>query len=225
MIEYWPDVEQGSEEWHALRCGILTASEMKLILTPTLKAANNDKDRQHLYELLGQRITQYVEPRYISDDMLRGVEDEINARIEYSEHYAPVTECGFITNDFLGFTIGYSPDGLVGDYGLIECKSRRQKYQIETILSGKVPDEHILQCQTGLMVSGRQWLDFVSRCAGLPLFVCRVYPDQKIIDAIACAASAFEERIQIAMEKYNDWRDNQAILIDTKREVEQEITI
>jgi len=225
MIEYWPDVEQGSEKWHALRCGILTASEMKLILTPTLKAASNDRERQHLYELLGQRITQYVEPRYIGDDMLRGDEDEINARIEYSEHYAPVTECGLITNDCLGFTIGYSPDGLVGDYGLIECKSRRQKYQIETILSGKVPDEYILQCQTGLMVSGRHWLDFVSRCAGLPLFVCRVYPDQKVHDAIAIAASAFEERLQIAMEKYNDWRDSQAILIDTKREIEQEITI
>ena len=225
MIKYWLDIEQGTEEWHELRCGILTASEMKLILTPTLKIASNDKERQHLYELLGQRITQYVEPLYISDDMLRGVEDEINARIEYSEHYAPVTECGFITNDSLGFTIGYSPDGLVGDDGLIECKSRRQKYQVETIISGRMPDDYTLQCQTGLMVSGRQWLDFVSRCAGLPLFVCRVYPDQKIIDAIACAASAFEERIQNAMKKYNDWRDSQAILIDTKREIEQEITI
>ncbi len=225
MIKYWPDIEQGTEEWRALRCGILTASEMKLILTPTLKIASNDKERQHLYELLGQRITQYVEPRYISDDMLRGEEDEINSRIEYSEHYAPVTECGFITNDCLGFTIGYSPDGLVGDDGLIECKSRRQKYQIETIISGRMPDDYTLQCQTGLMVSGRQWLDFVSRCAGLPLFVCRVYPDKKIIDAIACAASAFEERIQIARQKYNDWRDSQTILIETQREVEQEITI
>lgn len=225
MIKYWPDIEQGTEEWHALRCGILTASEMKLILTPTLKIASNDRERQHLYELLGQRITQYVEPRYIGDDMLRGDEDEINARIEYSEHYGPVTECGFITNDFLGFTIGYSPDGLVGDDGLIECKSRRQKYQIETIISGRMPDDYTLQCQTGLMVSERKWIDFVSRCAGLPLFVFRVYPDQKIIDAIACAASDFEERIQNAMKKYNDWRDSQTILIETQREIEQEITI
>lgn len=225
MIKYWPDVEQGTDEWHALRCGILTASEMKLILTPTLKIASNDRERQHLYELLGQRITQYVEPRYIGDDMLRGDEDEINARIEYSEHYGPVTECGFITNDFLGFTIGYSPDGLVGDDGLIECKSRRQKYQIETIISGRMPDYYTLQCQTGLMVSERKWIDFVSRCAGLPLFVCRLYPDQKIIDAIACAASDFEERIQKAMKKYNDWRDSQTILIETQREIEQEITI
>ncbi len=225
MIEYWPDIEQGTEQWHALRCGILTASEMKLIVTPTLQIASNDKERQHLYELLGQRITGYTEPSYISDDMLRGFEDEVSARIEYAEHYAPVTECGFITNDALGFKIGYSPDGLVGDYGLIECKSRRQKYQIQTIISGAVPDEHILQCQTGLFVSGRHWIDYISRCAGLPLFVVRVHPDPKVQDAIAIAASAFEDRIQIAMQKYNDWRDSQTILIETQREIEQEITI
>lgn len=225
MIEHWLGVEQGTEKWHALRCGILTASEMKMIITPTLKAASNDKERQHLYELLGQRITGHTEPHYISDDMLRGDEDEVMARIEYSEHYAPVTECGFITNDRLGFTIGYSPDGLVGIDGLIECKSRKQKYQIETIISDRMPDDYMLQCQTGLLVSERKWIDFVSRCAGLPLFVCRVYPDPKIQDAIAAAATAFEERLQAAMLKYEQWVADQPILINTTRVMEGEITI
>jgi hypothetical protein len=112
--------------------------------------------------LLGQRITGYTEPRYISDDMLRGHDDEIEARIRYAEHFAPVTECGFVTNDDHGFVIGYSPDGLVDDDGLIECKSRRQKFQVETILADKVPEEYMLQIQTGLLVTGRKWLDFVS---------------------------------------------------------------
>ena len=71
-IVYHAELIQGSEEWHALRCGVLTASEMKYIVTPTLKAASNEKERGHLYELLGQRITQHVEPNYVSDDMLRG---------------------------------------------------------------------------------------------------------------------------------------------------------
>lgn len=225
MIRHFFDIEQGSDEWLAARCGVLTASEMKLIVTSTLMAASNDKERQHLYELLAQRLTGYTEPSYISDDMLRGHEDEVTARIEYAAHYAPVTECGFITEDRFGFTIGYSPDGLVGDDGLIECKSRRQKYQIQTILDGKVPGEHMLQCQTGLLVSGRKWLDFVSRCAGLPLFVVRVFPDQKIHDAIVSAATAFENRLQDAMKKYGEWRNHQAVLIDTTREVEQEITL
>ena len=108
MIKYFFDIEQGTEEWLAMRCGIQTASEMKLIVTTTLKPASNDKERAHMYELLGQRITGYVEPRYIGDDMLRGQWDEVEARIKYREHFAPVTECGFVTNDDHGFVIGYS---------------------------------------------------------------------------------------------------------------------
>jgi len=64
-ITYHPEVDQGSEEWLAMRCGLLTASEMKLILTPTLKIANNDKTRAHVWELAAQRITRYTEPTYI----------------------------------------------------------------------------------------------------------------------------------------------------------------
>jgi predicted phage-related endonuclease len=168
MIRYHHNIEQGTEEWLAMRCGILTASEMNLIVTPTLKPASNDKERAHLFELLGQRITGYVEPRYVSDDMLRGQWDEIEARIKYRDHFGPVTECGFITNDDHGFVIGYSPDGLVGDDGLIECKSRRQRFQVETIVSDSVPVEYMLQLQTGLLVSGREWIDFISYCGGMP---------------------------------------------------------
>ena len=105
-ITYHADVVQGDEAWHAVRCGLLTASEMALIITPTLKAASNEKERSHLYELLAQRITRYVEPRYIGDDMLRGMDDEITARPLYAKKYAPIQEVGFITNDKWGFTIG-----------------------------------------------------------------------------------------------------------------------
>jgi hypothetical protein len=110
MIKYHTDVFQGSNEWLELRRGILTASEMKLIITPTLKIADNDKTRAHLYELAAQRISGYVEPHYVSDDMLRGQEDEIYAREAYAQHFAPIETVGFITNDKWGFTLGYSPD-------------------------------------------------------------------------------------------------------------------
>ena len=139
-IAIYQELTQGSDEWLAARCGLLTASEMKLIITPTGKVADNDKSRSHLYELLAQRITGYVEPHYISDDMLRGLSDEIDARDIYAKTYEPVEEVGFITNDKWGFTLGYSPDGLVGTEGLIECKGRRQKFQVETIIAGEMPD-------------------------------------------------------------------------------------
>ena len=202
-ITYHPNVVQGGDEWLAMRCGVITASEMKLLLTPTLKIAANDKQRAHLFELAAQRISRFVEPHYVSDDMLRGQEDEFFARHLYAEKIAPVSECGFITRDFGPFVIGYSPDALVGDDGLIECKSRRQKYQVETIASGEMPAEYMLQCQTGLLVTGRKWLDFCSYSNGLPMIVIRIYPDDAVQGAIAEAVDAAERSIAALIETYH----------------------
>jgi predicted phage-related endonuclease len=202
MIVYNDELVQGSEEWHAARCGLLTASEMHLIITPTLKIASNEKERSHLYELLAQRITRYVEPRYIGDDMLRGQSEEIDARGLYAKKYAPVQEVGFITNNKWGFTIGYSPDALVGDPGLLECKSRRAKFQVQTIIDGVAPADYMIQLQTGLLVSEREWVDFVSYSGGLPMFVCRVEPIPEYQEAIVAAATGFEARLRVAQATY-----------------------
>lgn len=199
-------VIQGSEEWAALRCGLITASEVCLILTPTLKVANNDKSRAHVYELLAQRISQYVEPQYVGSDMLRGEDEEILARDAYATHYAPVAEVGFITNDKWGFTLGYSPDGLVGDDGLIEVKSRRQKYQVQTLIEhqtgGTIPEDYLLQVQTGLLVTERAWCDFISYSGGLPMAVIRAYPDPVVQAAIVDAATKTEEAIAAKLSTY-----------------------
>lgn len=222
MIAYHNDLIQGSDEWHTARLGMITASEMHLVLTPTLKPANNDRTRLHLYELLAQRVTGYVEPQYISDAMLRGHEDEILARAMYSEKYAPVTEAGFVTNDEWGFKIGYSPDGLVGDDGLIEVKSKMAKHHTKTILEGVVPDEHMLQVQTGLLVTGRKWCDFISYCGGMPMWICRAYADDRVQSAIVEAATVFEKQIDEKMAQYDvaiKW------LHATERRVEEEMVI
>lgn len=224
-ITYHPDVIQGGDEWLSMRLGLLTASEMRLILTPTLKIARNDKERVHTFEILAQRLTDYVEPRYVGDDQIRGHDDEIEARAQYAKHYAPVQEVGFITNDRFGFTIGYSPDGLVGDDGLIECKSRRAKYQVQTIAENEVPEEFILQLQTGLLVSERKWIDFVSYSAGLPMFVKRVYPDPKIQDAIIDAATDFEQRVEERARQYHATIAAMPVLIPTERKIEQEMFV
>ncbi len=219
-ITYHADLFQGSEEWLAARCGLLTASEMHLIVTPTLKAASNDKERTHLYELLAQRITGYVEPQYISDDMLRGMDEEITALDLYSKHHSKIDRVGFITNDKWGFTIGYSPDALVGEHGLVECKSRRQKYQIQTIVDNLVPPEYMIQVQTGLLVSEREWLDFISYSGGLPMFLMRCYPIPEYQEAIVKAATAFEERMAINLETY---MKASQYYIPTERKIIQEI--
>lgn len=224
-ITYHDAVIQGSDEWLAMRCGLLTASEMKLVLTPTGKVANNDKTRAHAFELAFQRITQFVEPQYVSDAMLRGQEDEIYAREAYREHYAEVAETGFITNDRWGFTIGYSPDGLVGEDGLIECKSRCGKYHVQTIAQDAVPDEYVLQLQTALLVSERPWIDFISYCGGLPVFVKRVEPDPELQEAIIAAATAFEDRVQSVMADYRATLVRMPKLIPTERKEYEEIIV
>ncbi len=224
-LVFHPELIQGSEEWHAARCGMLTASEMKLIITPaTLKPAKNDKASAHLYELLAQRITRYVEPHYISEDMLRGQTDEIEARFLYAKHFAPVQEVGFVTNDAWGFTLGYSPDALVGDDGLIECKSRRQKFQVETIISGAMPAEHTIQVQTALAITERKWCDYISYCGGLPMTVIRVLPDQKVIDAIISAAAAFERQIAEEHAAYKDALASRRF-IETERRIEKDMYV
>lgn len=229
-IKIYDKVEQGTDEWFALRRGLLTASEMKLILTPTLKIAANEKERAHVYEILAQRITGFVEPSYVSDDMLRGREDEFYARQEYERHYAPVKEVGFVTNDHWGFTLGYSPDGLVGDDGQIETKSRRQKYQIETIVENAIeqtiPADYALQIQTGLLVTERKWCDFISYCGGAGMLTIRVFPDDKMQEAILTAAGAFEGRVAEKWSKYRLARDSDKVrLIPTERRITTDIRL
>jgi hypothetical protein len=229
-VVYHASVAQGSAEWHELRRGKLTAGEMCLLVTPaTMKAASNDKQRAHLYTLVSQRIAGYVEDTYSGYDMMRGHEDEIDARIAYGQNYAPVEECGFITNDRWGFTIGYSPDGLVGADGLIECKSRKHKFQVETILKSvaedTAPAEFMIQCQTGLLVSERKWLDFISYSAGLPMATIRVHPDATIQEAIVSIATDAEIKINQMHAEFQRVCKSGVRLIPTERRYEQEITL
>lgn len=224
-VVYHRNFEQGSAAWLKARCGVLTASEMKNIITPTLKIANNDKTRGHLWELLAQRITGHVEETYESWDILRGREDEIEARLQYHRAYAPVEECGFITNDKWGFKLGFSPDGLVGEDGLIECKSRKQKYQVETIVdyaaANKIPTEFMLQCQTGLIVSERKWIDFISYSGGLPMSTTRVELLPEYEDAILSAAEKFEAELADKRVIYDAMIASGARLIPTERTAQE----
>ena len=224
-VTYHRDLVQGSDEWLSARIGLLTASEVKLIMTPTLKPAKNDKSRAHAYELLSQRIFGFEAERPETWDMLRGRDDEVYARVAYEEHFAPVEEVGFVTSDALGFRMGYSPDGLVGDDGLIEIKSRLPKFQVQTILAHEVPDDYILQIQTGLLITGRKWLDFISYSGGLPMVTIRVFPDPTMQQAIITAATEFEASIAALHAEYHAALSSGRKLIPTARRIIGDITV
>lgn len=214
---------QGTDEWLAARVGLLTASEVKRIMTPkTLAFSQNDKTKAHVYEIAAQILNKHVEPQYVSDAMMRGSADEVYARTIYSERFAPVTEVGFITNDAFGFTLGYSPDGLVGDDGLIEIKSRCQKYQFRTIVDQGVPDEYILQIHFGMLVSDRQWCDFISYSGGMPFYVSRVERNNEMDKKITDAAASFNTAVSQQMATYFE---NAETLGDTERIIEQEMYV
>jgi hypothetical protein len=223
LIEF-PDVIQGADEWHDQRRGIVTASVVGRLITPsTIRPANNPESRGLVAQLAAERITGWTDPTYMSDDMLRGIEDEPRAVDLYSEHYGiPVTTTGFMVRDDWGFPIGYSPDGLVGDDGLIEVKSRRPKKHLQTILAGEVPAENIAQLQCGLLVSGRAWIDYVSYCGGMPMWRKRVEPDRKWQLAIHDAVEQFELAVEQMVTKYQAAVER---LPMTERALDEEIVI
>lgn len=216
-------IEQGTPEWHDIRRGIITASAIGKLITPkTVRPASNPESRALTLSLAAERITGWTEPTYVNFDMQRGIDDEPIARNLYHQHYNPVTETGFMVEDKWGFEIGYSPDGLVGSDGLIEIKSRRQKVQLATILADEVPLENMAQLQTGLLVSGRDWVDYISYCAGMPLYVKRVLPDQKWFSAIEEAVAQTEIDIALIVANY---RTNITDLVVTERPLDLEIRI
>jgi hypothetical protein len=192
VLTEFPEVTQGTPQWHDQRRGLVTASAVGKLITPTLKVASNDVSRGLTAALVAERITGWTEDTATTPDMWRGIDSEPIARDIYSGHYMQATETGFMRLDGDGWTLGYSPDGLVGLDGLIEIKAPRAKGHLNTILADDVPAFYMPQIQAGLLVSGRDWCDYVSYCGGMPLYVKRVLPDPAWAEAITAAAIAFE---------------------------------
>lgn len=196
---------QGSEAWHDARRGLLTASTIGQLITPkTIKPSKSETARAFIAGLVGERIAGFTEPTYTSDDMMRGIEEEPFARDLYSETFAPVTEVGFMIRERNGIKLGYSPDGLVGDDGLIEIKSRRQKKHVITVVDDAAPVENMAQIQTGLWVSERDWCDYISYSGGMKLWVKRVHVDPRWQEVITEVAAEFEKTAAEMIETYNE---------------------
>lgn len=239
-LHVYDDIAQGTEEWHTLRRGILTASTVGKLITvgspdalavgcPTCKAesdspciskttktptpiktvhparghaaaelppvytlANDETANGLTLTLVAERIKGVTEDTPMTSDMWRGIDSEPYARDVYSGFYSQAVEVGFMKREEDGWTLGYSPDGLVGDDGLIEIKAPRAKSQVRTVLTGEVPAHYIPQLQAGLLVTGRKWIDFVSFNGGMSLYVKRVLPDPAWFAVIEAACRRFE---------------------------------
>lgn len=187
MIEIF-DCEQGSPEWFDCRRGIATASEFGTILAKGRDGGASKTRRTYLMKLLGERVTGEPMYNYQNDHMERGKEMEDEAR----DMYAFMTDAepirvGFVRNG----EVGCSPDSLIGDDGLLEIKTKLAHLQMEVLLGGDVPSEHVPQLQGQLWVTGRQWVDFVSYWPKAPPFIKRVHRDEAYIKKLAEGVQTF----------------------------------
>lgn len=194
------DVEQGTPEWLALRLGIVTCSELDaLLVNGKGEAGFGAAAFTYMDQLIGERITEEAaELPFTTRSTARGHELEQVARDLYEAREGiTTTQAGIILNH----GIGYSPDALVGEHGLTEIKTKLPKFQVSVILAGEIPKEHVAQCQGGLWVSEREWIDFISYWPGMPLFVKRAYRDEVLMRKIAERVATFHEILHERMNR------------------------
>ncbi len=146
--------EQRSPDWYDVRMGVITASQIKRVM------GLRNSDETYLNELLSQRITKQFKELYVSDSMEHGIHFESDACEVYS----------YITNnklDHVGFIlkneyVGCSPDGLIGNLGLLEIKCPNTSTHLGYIRNDVVPKDYLFQCLYQLYVTDREWVDFMS---------------------------------------------------------------
>ena len=184
MIEM---MDQGTEEWFTIRIGKVTASRVADVIAKTKTGYSATRDN-YMAQLVCERLTGQKGESFTNAAMQHGTDTEPLARAAY-EAYADVLvdEVGFVPHPSI-IMAGASPDGLVGDDGLLEIKCPNTATHIETLLSQSVPGKYNTQMQFQMACTGRKWCDFVSFDNRLPeelqLFVMRVPRDEVFIRLI-----------------------------------------
>ena len=185
---------QGSNEWLDYRLGRVTASRIADLMAKT-KSGPSASRKNYMAQLVCERLTGAREDGFKSAAMAHGTETEPEARSAYEFITdCTVAEVGFIDHPRI-YMAGASPDGLVGDDGLLEIKCPTSATHIETLLTGKIDGKYLKQMQFQLACSGREWCDFASYDPRLPaemqLFVRRIERDGAAIVEIEAAVREF----------------------------------
>jgi putative phage-type endonuclease len=171
-------MEQRSEEWFQARLGKVTASRVADVLAK-IKSGESASRRNYKIQLVSERLTGEKQETYINQAMQDGIDREQFARDRYVQQFGEVEEVGFVKHPTL--EAGASPDGMVGDDGIIEIKCPMGSTHTETLMTQDVPSKYVPQIQFQLLVTGRKWCDFVSYNPMFPehlqVFVKRVEAD------------------------------------------------
>jgi putative phage-type endonuclease len=159
-------MEQRSNEWFKARLGKVTASNLSNVIAMT-KSGESAYRRNYRHQLVTERLTGKVTQIYVNQAMQHGIDTEDEARDFYVFKHANVDEVGFIDHPTIDMA-GASPDGLVGDDGLIEIKCRQPQNHTETLISHQIPNNYKLQMFWQMACTGRRWCDYVSYCPSFP---------------------------------------------------------
>ncbi|HEY6612717.1 MAG TPA: YqaJ viral recombinase family protein [Pseudomonas sp.] len=195
--------EQGTQAWLDARLGIPTCSELEVLMVDgKLEGGFGVGAYTYMDRLIGERITgAEAEPWRGNKSSERGhalepvVRDLYCLRRELDP--GAVKEIGIVHQ----FGVGYSPDGLVGNDGLIEVKTKLPEKLVSIILAGEVPKEHKAQCQGGLWVSDREWIDFIGYWPGMPLCLVRAERDEAYIRKLKQRVGDFLEIFEARLER------------------------
>lgn len=203
-------IEQGSPEWFAQRLGKVTASRVADVIAKTKTGYSTSRDN-YMAQLVCERMTNTVAESYSNAAMQWGTETEPLARAAYEAHEdVLVDEVAMISHPTIE-AAGASPDGLVGDDGLLEIKCPNTATHIDTLLSQLVPTKYMTQMYWQLACTGRQWCDFVSFDPRLPkelqLFVVRVPRNDVYIAMLEEEVKKFLTELDGKIMKLNELKE------------------
>ena len=197
-------IKQGSDAWHQQRCGRVTASRVADVIAKIKTGYGASRDN-YMAQIVCERLTNTVETSFTNDAMTHGTEQEPFARAAYeAATNVLVDEVGMITHPRIEMS-GASPDGLVGDDGLVEIKCPKTATHIETLLSKTVPGKYNIQMQWQMACTDRSWCDFVSfdprMPDGLQMFLKRVHRDDALIKTLEDEVIKFLKEVDSKLEQ------------------------
>lgn len=204
------NAEQEGTAWMLDRVGAFTASRASDLMART--KTGYGASRSALLTLLAvERLTGEPVETYTNGAMQRGIELEAEARDAYSfETGQAVEECGFVPHPAVD-RCGCSPDGLIGDDGLVEikCPANMAKH-LDALKTGAHATEYAWQLQHQLWVTGRKWVDATSFDPrfpdGLQLAITRVYRDEAAITALAEAVAIADKEVEATVNELRNMR-------------------
>ena len=203
---------QGSEEWFNARRGFVGASVIGDVMAKGKNGAPSSTRRNLMARIVAERLTGQSPESFTSAAIQHGIEHEPIARALYEvSRYIDVEQVGFILHPTIKMT-GASPDGLVGDKGLIEIKCPNTATHIDYLLGGVAPTEYRNQMLWQMECTERDWCDFASYDPRMPddmqLFVVRYMRDDEKLKEIREGVIKFLEEVDEVLYKLQAYRES-----------------